>query len=72
MEAAKMAQGKSIVHLHNSDLEKIELAYPSYEEQVQISTYFGYLDHLITIHQRKCDELKKVKKFMLQNMFPQD
>ena len=33
-DMAKMAQGKSIVHLRNSDLEKIELAYPSYEEQV--------------------------------------
>ena len=68
-DMAKMAQGKSIVHLRNSDLEKIELAYPSYEEQVQISTYFRYLDHLITLHQRKCDELRKIKKYMLQNMF---
>ncbi|RGR58444.1 restriction endonuclease subunit S, partial [Agathobacter rectalis] len=31
--------------------------------------YFSSLDHLITLHQRKCDELKKMKKFMLQNMF---
>ena len=69
-DMAKMAQGKSIVHLHNSDLEKIELAYPSYEEQVQISTYFGYLDHLITLHQRKCEEIKILKKYMLQKMFP--
>lgn len=61
-DMAKMAQGKSIVHLRNSDLEKIELAYPSYEEQVQISTYFRYLDHLITLHQRELEEMKKKKK----------
>lgn len=45
---------------------------PTVEEQDMISSLFKSLDHLITLHQRKCDELKKVKKFMLQNMFPQD
>ena len=47
---------------------KIDVA-PSYEEQYQIGLYFDHLDHLITLHQRKCDELKKMKKYMLQNMF---
>ena len=51
---AKMAQGKSVVHLHNADLEKINLNFPSYEEQVLISTYFQNIDNLITLHQRKC------------------
>ena len=41
------------------------------EEQMAIGTYFSNLDHLITLHQRKCDELKEFKKYMLQNMFPQ-
>ena len=71
-EMAKMAQGKSIVHLHNSDLEKIELAYPSYEEQVQISTYFGYLDHLITLHQREIDRIVCLRKAMVEKIFPQN
>lgn len=39
------------------------------EEQKKIGAYFHNLDHLITLHQRKCDELKKMKKYMLQNMF---
>ena len=47
---------------------KIDVA-PSYEEQYQIGLYFDHLDHLITLHQRQCDELKKMKKYMLQNMF---
>ena len=71
-DMAKMAQGKSVVHLHNSDLAKIDFSYPSYEEQCEISGYFTNLDNLITLHQRKCDETKKLKKYMLQNMFPQD
>ena len=41
------------------------------EEQKKIGAYFSNLDHLITLHQQKCDELKEMKKYMLQNMFPQ-
>ena len=41
----------------------------SLKEQCRIAEVFEGLDHLITLHQRKCDELQKIKKFMLQNMF---
>ena len=71
-DMAKMAQGKSVVHLHNTDLEKIDLAYPSHEEQTQISGFFRGIDNLITLHQRKYDRLKNVKKSMLEKMFPRD
>lgn len=71
-DMAKMAQGKSVVHLHNTDLKKIDLFYPSYEEQVQISSYFKYLDILITLHQKEIDKLSCVRKAMLEKMFPQD
>lgn len=52
-------------------LSSIEFYIPLIEEQTKIAEYFKSLDYLITLHQRKCDELKEVKKFMLQNMFPQ-
>lgn len=52
-DMAKMAQGKSVVHLHNTDLEKIDLAYPSHEEQIWISGFFRGIDNLITLHQRE-------------------
>ena len=71
-EMAKMAQGKSVVHLHNSDLEKIDLVYPKQSEQKRMSTYFCKLDHLISLHQRKLEMLKKVKKSMLEKMFPKN
>ena len=48
---------------------EFEIEVPKKEEQTKIGTYFRNIDHLITLHQRKCDELKEVKKFMLQNMF---
>lgn len=50
---------------------KIDVA-PSYEEQYQIGLYFDHLDHLITLHQRKCEQTKNLKKYMLQKMFPQN
>ena len=53
-----------------SELKSLELMMPTdMKEQMQIGEYFKSLDHLITLHQRKCDELKKMKKYMLQNMF---
>lgn len=45
---------------------------PIFEEQKKIGSFLHQIDHLITLHQRKCDELRKMKKFMLQNMFPKD
>ena len=56
-------------------LKKIrELGIPFTEEQEQqkIGQYFENLDNLITLHQRKCDETKQLKKFMLQKMFPKN
>lgn len=55
--------------IHETDFMKIEVRIPSVDEQKKIGQYFDSLDHLITLHQRKCDELKKMKKYMLQNMF---
>lgn len=48
------------------------LVAPKREEQQKIATYFDALDHLITLHQRKCEEMKTLKKYMLQKMFPQN
>ena len=52
-----------------SDMLLYKMNFPSEAEQKKIAAYFDDLDTLITLHQRKCDELKEVKKFMLQNMF---
>lgn len=71
-ELSKRAQGKSVVHIHNSDLENVVLLYPKYEEQEKIGEYFSKLDSLITLHQRKLEKLKHVKKSMLAKMFPKN
>ena len=56
-------------NISQSALENLTFEIPSKDEQKQIGEYFSNLDNLITLHQKKCDELKKMKKFMLQNMF---
>ena len=53
-ELAKKAQGKSVVHIHNTDIQEVTIAYPSRTEQDRIVSVFRQLDNLITLHQRKC------------------
>ena len=53
-------------------MKTIEIPYTSIEEQRKIGDYLDCLDHLITLHQRKCEQTKKLKKYMLQKMFPQN
>ena len=52
-ELAKKAQGKSVVHIHNTDIQEVTIAYPSRTEQDRIVSVFRQLDNLITLHQRK-------------------
>jgi len=61
-ELSKRAQGNSVVHLYNSELKKVNLLFPSLEEQKIIGSFFIHLDHLITLHQRKLDKLKRLKQ----------
>jgi type I restriction enzyme S subunit len=64
--------GNTIKHILASDMQEFIVDVPKYEEQKVIAGYFRNIDYLITLHQRKCDETKKLKKYMLQKMFPQN
>lgn len=50
-------------------VKNLSIHIPAYVEQVRIGEYFADLDNLITLHQRKIDQLQSLKKFMLQNLF---
>ena len=71
-ELAKKAQGKSVVHIHNSDIQEVSVSFPTRAEQDRIVAVFRHLDNLITLHQRKYDKLTNVKKSMLEKMFPKN
>ena len=65
-----LMQGIKVASISKSAMQDTDIVYPkSVKEQGKIGDYFQSLDHLITLHQRKCEELKNIKKFMLQNMF---
>lgn len=64
--------GNTIKHILASDMQEFEVDIPKLEEQKEIAEYFFTLDHLITLHQRKLDKLKNVKKSMLEKMFPKN
>ena len=58
---------------YNAELIKIlPISLPSVGEQRKIFSYLSHLDHLITLHQRKCEQTKNLKKYMLQKMFPKN
>ena len=66
---ARLNASSTMGALYKDDVKNIDVIMPSIEEQSKIGIYFQSLDHLITLHQQKCEELKKIKKFMLQKMF---
>lgn len=66
----KLSNGSTFESLNSNNIKDAEIFVPCDEEQQKIGQYFSNLDNLITLHQRKCDETKKLKKFMLQKMFP--
>ena len=58
--------------ISKTEFKKITAQIPDKKEQEKIGQYFESLDHLITLHQRKCDLLSKAKKTLLQKMFPKN
>ena len=71
-DLAKKAQGKSVVHIHNSDIQEVTVSFPTRAEQDRIVAVFRSLDNLITLHQRKYEKLQIIKKSMLENCFPKN
>ena len=67
-----MAAGSAVNNLNKELVGGTTVLYPDIKEQELIGEYFSHLDHLITLHQHKCDEMKKLKKYMLQKLFPQN
>ena len=68
--AISMATGDGRSNYNLKDYTKLVVPIPQIKEQKKIAACIGNLNNLITLHQRKCDTLKELKKYMLQNMFP--
>ena len=66
------AEGTGQHVLAHSKFKNMDIFVPHLDEQKRIGKYFESLDHLITLHQRKLEKLKIIKKSMLENLFPQN
>ncbi|MFC6464894.1 restriction endonuclease subunit S [Marinilactibacillus sp. GCM10026970] len=68
-ELTRRAQGKSVVHLRNSDLKEVNLSYPIIDEQRKIGSFFERFDNIIGLNQKEIDKLNLLKKAYLKKMF---
>ena len=68
----KQSQGNTQIYVNWTIVSQTDYLVPQLSEQRKIGEYFEQLDHLITLHQRKCNQAEKLKKYMLQKMFPQN
>ncbi|WP_251520943.1 restriction endonuclease subunit S [Staphylococcus sp. Marseille-Q6910] len=70
---AKFAQGKTVVHLYNNDLRKLNINLPTkIEEQQKIGVFFSKLDRQIELEEKKLDLLEQQKKGYMQKIFSQE
>ena len=68
-----VVESTGVPQLTVPQLSSYDICFPKdIVEEKKIGTYFNQLDRLITLHQRKCEQTKKLKKYMLQKMFPQN
>ena len=71
--AAEGARNHGLLNIAPNDFFDTKLTIPQdIDEQYKIGRYFNALEACITLHQRKCDDLRKLKKYMLQKMFSQN
>ena len=66
------AAGSTVNNLNKELVGNASVKFPKISEQKKIGKYLESLDHLITLHQRKLEKLKIIKKSMLENLFPQN
>ena len=65
----KMAASGTMQIVNKTEFSELLTMVPKYDEQKKIGAYFRDLDNLITLHQRKLEKLKNIKKSMLEKMF---
>ena len=68
----RKAQGAQHINVSQDTLQNVAIYIPNMEEQNKIGAYLHNIDHLITLHQRKYEKLRNLKKFFLEKIFPQN
>ena len=68
----QMGAGTKVQNISKRHVENCSIEIPKYDEQQKIGTYFDNIDHLITLHQRKLEKIKELKKGVMQKLFSQE
>lgn len=68
----KKDESTGVPSLSKTAINEIDVLVPQYDEQQPLGQFFNRIDNLITLHQRKLEKLKLVKKSMLEKMFPKN
>lgn len=68
----KKDESTGVPSLSKTAINDIDVLAPIYDEQQAIGQFFSKFDNLITLHQRKYEKLKNIKKSMLEKMFPKN
>ena len=68
-QAFRKASGSTFLEISNSEVKKLSLFTPSFEEQTNIGNFLKTIDNQITLQQENINRLEQMKKFLLQNMF---
>ena len=63
------AAGSTVNNLNKELVGNTVVSFPKITEQQIIGKYFSQIENLITLHQRKCEKLKNIKKSLLEKMF---
>ena len=69
-QALRKASGSTFLEISNSEVKKLSLYLPDFEEQTIIGKIIKLIDKLITLQQRKLNDLSSMKSALLQNIFP--
>ena len=65
----RYSTGSTFESINSTDIKEAIISVPAIEEQNKIGSFLKQLDNIIALHQRKCDELKEMKKTLLKNLF---
>lgn len=68
----KSSTGSTFDSINSNEIKNAKVTIPDINEQLFIGDYFQGIDNLITLHQRKYDALKSLKKTLLSKMFPKN
>ena len=68
-QITRVAQGKSVVHVQASEIGKISITYPDYNEQERIAEILELIDNRIAISEMSLNSIQEIKKALLQQLF---